>query len=518
MPPDLAARRADRAPAVLLPYQQRFIADTSPVRLCEKSRRVGMSWGVAAEAALTAAASSGMDVWYVGYNRDMAEEFIRDAADWAKHYDQAATEVQEELWSDVDDEGNPREVLTFVIRFASGFRVTALTSRPSSLRGKQGLVILDEAAFHPALPELLKAAMALLMWGGRVVIISTHDGVDNAFNELVTDVRAGKRRYSLHRITLDDALSDGLYRRICLRLKRDWTLEAEATWRAELLDFYGDGAEEELFCVPRSSGGAYLARALVEARMVEAPVVRLALDDAFVHGSDAGRAAFIAAWCEKELLPLLAALPADCRHGFGEDFGRSGDLTVVAPITVTRTLVRRVPFLVELRNVPFRQQEQVLFFIVDRLPRLAGGALDARGNGQYLAEVAAQRYGASHIEQVMLSDKWYLEHMPRFKAALEDATLEVPRDDDVLQDLRQLQVIRGVPKLGDDRRKGHDGGDRHGDAAVALALAYRASLIDAAPIEFRALGISRTGSAGELTVDEGRGFGAVTRSTDTRGF
>ncbi|KGS46663.1 putative phage portal domain protein [Burkholderia pseudomallei MSHR5613] len=203
--------RADRAPAVLLPYQQKWAADTSPVKVCEKSRRVGLSWGEAADSALLAASQRGMDVWYVGYNKDMAQEFIRDCADWAKFYSLAADEIEEteEVFQDKDGD---KSILAYVIRFASGFRVTALSSRPSNLRGKQGRVIIDEAAFHEQLGELLKAAMALLMWGGQVHIISTHDGVDNAFNELVTDVRSGKKPYSLHRITFADAVHyDGQY-------------------------------------------------------------------------------------------------------------------------------------------------------------------------------------------------------------------------------------------------------------------------------------------------------------------
>ena len=105
-----------------------------------------------------------MDAWYIGYNKDMALEFIRDCANWAKFYGLAAGEIEEteEVFVEGDDK---KSVLAFVIRFASGWRVTALSSRPSNLRGKQGRVIIDEAAFHEQLGELLKAAMALLMWG-----------------------------------------------------------------------------------------------------------------------------------------------------------------------------------------------------------------------------------------------------------------------------------------------------------------------------------------------------------------
>ena len=471
-----SAFAGDRSPAVLLAYQQRWCADQSPVKVIEKSRRVGLSWGEAADSALLAASQKGMDVWYIGYNKDMAQEFIRDCSDWAKHYALAAGEIEvtEEVFKDGDDE---KAILAFVIRFASGFRITALSSRPSNLRGKQGRVIIDEAAFHEQLGELLKAAMALLMWGGQVHVISTHDGVDNPFNELVTDVRAGKKPYSLHRVTFDDALKDGLYRRICLSRGIEWTAEGEAKWAKDIRDFYGDDAAEELDCTPKNSGGAFLSRAVIEARMsADTKVVRWSQSDDFALLPEHIREAETRDWCEANLKPLLALIPAEAQTYFGEDFGRSGDLTVIAPFFQTQGLVRRSAFIVELRNIPFKQQEQVLFYLVDRLPRFMGGAMDARGNGQYLAEVAMQKYGATRIQQIMLTEAWYRENMPPFKAAFEDGTLDgLPRDGDILADLRAFQVIKGVARLPDSRAAGEDGKKRHGDAGIALVLAHYAS-------------------------------------------
>ena len=87
-------------------------------------------------------------------------------------------------------------------------------------------------------------------------------------------------------------------------------------------------------------------------------------------------------------------LDKNLRHAYGFDFGRSGDLSVCMPLAEERTLMLRAPFVLELRNVPFRQQEQILFHVVDRLPRFTNGKHDARGNGQFLAEYAQQRYGA----------------------------------------------------------------------------------------------------------------------------
>ena len=42
---------------------------------------------------------------------------------------------------------------------------------------------------------------------------------------------------------------------------RAWTPEGETAWREQLVDEYGDNADEELFCIPSSSSGAYLTRA-----------------------------------------------------------------------------------------------------------------------------------------------------------------------------------------------------------------------------------------------------------------
>lgn len=468
--------RIERAPTVLLPYQQRWCADQSPVKVMEKSRRIGLSWGEAADSSLLAASQRGMDTWYIGYNKDMAQEFIRDCADWAKHYSLAAGEIEEteEVFVNGDEE---KAILAFVIRFASGYRITALSSRPSNLRGKQGRVIIDEAAFHEQLAELLKAAMALLMWGGQVHVISTHDGVDNPFNELITDARSGKKPYSVHRITFDEALAEGLYRRICLRRGIDWTAEGEAVWAKSIRDSYGSDAEEELDCVPKNSGGAWLSRALIESRMsADTPVLRWECRSGFELLSDDIRKAECNDWLKDKLLPLLEALPAEAISFNGEDFGRTGDLTVHVPLIQLQNLTRRVPFVLELRNVPFRQQEQVAFYLLDRLPRFTGGAFDSRGNGQFLGEYAMQRYGASRIHQVMLSEGWYRDHMPPVKAALEDGTLtNLPKDADILADLRAIQVVRGVPRIPDTRSTGEDKGKRHGDAAVAVALAYYAS-------------------------------------------
>lgn len=487
------------ATGVLLGYQRAWAADQTPVKVWEKSRRIGASWGEAADSVLWASETGHgekRNVWYIGYNKDMAIEFVNDSANWARAYNLAASAMEE--YEEIDQEEyegvvSEKKIQAFRITLASGWRITALSSRPSNLRGKQGRIIIDEAAFHDDLAGLLKAAMAMLIWGGQVHVISTHFGDANPFNDLANDVRAKRKPYSLHRTTFDDALGDGLYRRICEVLGRQWSPEAETAWRQEVVDFYGDDADEELFCIPSQGTGVWLTRALIESCMSdEIPVIRYEQPKSFAELADHLRHAEVKDWCEETLKPLLSPMPPEWTSYFGEDFGRTGDLTVITPLCEEQRATFRAPFMLELRNIPFQQQEQILFYIVDRLPRFRFGALDARGNGQYLAERAMQQYGATRIAQVMLSEPWYREHMPRYKAAFEDRSILLPKDKDIIEDHRYVRVIKGVAKLPEGKTKGDDKKQRHGDSAIAGAMAWFATYQESSgPIEFQSTGKRR---------------------------
>ncbi|WP_304027897.1 hypothetical protein [Desulfovibrio piger] len=453
---------------VLLPYQKAWLGDKSPVKVVEKSRRIGLTWAQALDDVLKASTSGrdGMDVLYISFNQDMTREYIDTCAEWAKKLQIVAGKVNEDIFRD----GDEREIKAFRIDFASGHKILALSNRPSNLRGKQGRVIIDEAAFVEDLPELLKAALALLMWGGQVIIISTHDGAENPFNELIQDVRAGNLPYSLHRITLDDALSAGLYRRICRVTKQHWTPEAEEAWRADLIKTYGDGADEELFCIPRQSSGAYLTTGMIEACMETAPVLTWTPPAGdFVDWPLPVAERYTKGWIAEQLEPLLSGLPKDRAHFCGVDFGRSGDLSVFWPATEEKDLRLVPPFVLELRNCPHRTQQQILFAVLDALPRFSGVSLDARGNGSALAEAARQQYGPGRVREVMISEGWYRETMPLLKAGIEDKTLILPKDAGILSDFRSLRVMKGVARVPEQRTKDKTGG-RHGDSAVACAM------------------------------------------------
>jgi phage FluMu gp28-like protein len=446
---------------ILLPYQKAWIADESRVKVWEKSRRIGASYVEALASVLEAAKSKeagGQSSYYLSYSKEMTQQFARDCAFWAKHINAAARELEEVVLKDED-----KDITVYRIRFASGYEIWCLPSVARSLRSKQGRVIIDEAAFVDDLDELKKAAMALLMWGGCVRILSTHNGDDNPFNSLIKDIHEGKLDYSLHRTAFDQALEQGLYRRICLTQKEEWSQEKQDAWRDEIIASYGDGADEELFCVPLRAGTRYFPAVLLEA--VSDPsvkVIRKTCEDAFTF--------------EKKEIKVRDVLKSKTNPVYlGEDFARSGDLTCIFLDELLPAGELLTFCVIELRNVPFDQQWQTILYIMETLPNFAGGAFDSRGNGQMIAEYAAQEW-PGYVHQVMISAGWYAENFPKLKGRMEDGTTNIPDDVFIREDFRVVGLKAGVPRVLE--RSGGPRERRHGDGAIAKLMVTYAVLED----------------------------------------
>ncbi|WP_245216513.1 hypothetical protein [Sagittula salina] len=471
-----------RVDGILMEHQKTWLEDNSDLKICEKGRRTGITFAEALDDTLVAAASrtaGGMNVFYIGDTKEKGREFIGYVAHFAKVIAGELGKIEEFLFEDQQDDGTTRKIAAYRVQFASGYRVEALSSNPANIRGLQGKVVIDEAAFHRDVREVIDAVNAMLIWGGKVVMISTHNGHLNPFNEVIREARAGKNAWKVHRYTFGDAVRNGLYVRVCQMRGTEWTQAGQKAWEAQIRGSYGarDAAmKQELDAIPSEMAGAALTRVQIEACLVRGiPFVRWHQPDAFKNAPEPDRRAETEAWCKAHLRPVLKTLNPSRRHYFGEDFARSGDATDIVVLEEGEDLVRRAKIVVEMRNIPFQQQKQVLFYVVDALPRFAKGAVDKTGNGGYLAEVAAQRYGARIVE-VSFSRAWYQEEMPPYIEAFTDRTIQLPAHADILSDHQALQFDGGVIKVPDNFRfKGSDGLDRHGDTAIAGALAWYAS-------------------------------------------
>ena len=457
---------------VLLPYQKAWIENDAKVKVWEKSRRIGASYVEALASVLEAAKSKeagGQSSYYLSYSKEMTQQFARDCAFWAKHIHAAAEELEEVVLNDED-----KDITVYRIRFASGYEIWCLPSVARSLRSKQGRVIIDEAAFVEDLGALLKAAMALLMWGGCVRILSTHNGDDNPFNELIKEINEGKKEYALYRTTFDEALTQGLYKRICLVQKKLWSPETQEVWRKEIIDSYGDGADEELFCIPVRAGTRYFPVGLLEeASDPSVIVIRKTCEDTFTFEKKEKRVKEFESWLKHEVRDLLKSIENPVY--LGEDFARSGDLTCIFLDELMPSGELRDFCVIELRNVPFDQQWQTIRYVMETIPRFAGGAFDSRGNGQMIAELAAQEW-PGFIHQVMISASWYAENFPKLKNGLEDGKTNIPDDVFIREDFRQVGLKAGVPRVME--RTGGPRERRHGDGAIAKLMVYYAALKD----------------------------------------
>jgi phage FluMu gp28-like protein len=424
---------------LLLPYQQHAVARLmSGVSLLviEKSRRIGLTWGLAAHAVLKAAATSaagGMNVWYMGYDQEMAREFIDACAMWARALGIAAEAADEEVLS--DPEG---DVQAFRLRCASGFKIVGMPSVARALRGKQGLVILDEAAFHKDLAEVLKAAMALLMWGGQVVVVSTHDGTTNAFNVLLDDIRAGRRKGEALTITFNDAIEQGLYERIALAasIKQRPILPKEE-WIEDIRASYAEDAEEELDCIPKAGSGSFLDPAALSA----------------CEHDDAGR----------------PELYTGGLYYLGRDVARRRDLAVIHGYELVGDVLWLRDRWVK-KNARFDEQDAEMDWCIANR-RLTAGWIDQTGMGEKVVEDAQARHGEDRITGVMFTGPNRLDLALSLKARVEACKIRIPPRPELRTDMRAIKRqggIAGSVSLVND-------GDVHADEFWAAALACRAA-------------------------------------------
>jgi hypothetical protein len=156
------------AEGVLMAHQAEWLEDESDLKVCAKGRRTGITFAEALDDTLIAAAkrsAGGQNVFYIGDTKDKGREFIGYVAHFAKTVAKEMLSIEDSVFIDEREDGTTRFISSFRISFASGFRVEALSSRPENIRGLQGVVVIDEAAFHKNVRDVLDAVNALLIWG-----------------------------------------------------------------------------------------------------------------------------------------------------------------------------------------------------------------------------------------------------------------------------------------------------------------------------------------------------------------
>lgn len=439
---------------LLLPYQSTALALVTQHQLIviEKSRRIGLTWALAADAVLTAAARKGEggdDCLYISYSQEMTREFMDACAMWARAFMGVTAESGEFLFDDqVPGSTDTKQIKAFRHKFASGFEIVALSSSPRSLRGKQGKVIIDEAAFVDNLEQLLTAALALTIWGSKIIVVSTHNGVDNPFNTLCEDVKTGKQDGGHLKITFDQAIADGLYERVKLVTG---TPLSKDEWVAKIRGIYRGRSDEELDCIPSAGKGAFISPELITS----------------CTSPEAGKPEFYTG--------KASAL--------GWDIARKTHLSVMAPFEmVGLKLILREQ--IELTNVPFKKQGARFDETMKRY-RVVKARLDQTGLGMDRVETAQDTHGSSTVEGVTFTPAMKLVLANLLKDRFENGLIEIPDDPAVRADLRSIKRSgngTGAPIFEAEGSRRQEKGDTagqpdksHGDRFWAYALACLAA-------------------------------------------
>ena len=436
--------------AIFLPFQSRWIQDTSRLKLMEKSRQIGISWSTAfASDERTAAQGARHDEWVSSRDDIQARLFIEDCKMFAQIMQMAARDLGEVV---LDGE---KKLSAYVLEFASGKRIHSMSSNPDAQAGKRGSRILDEFALHRDQRKMWAIAYPGITWGGCMEIISTHRGSNSFFNQLVREIRekGNPKKISLHRVTLQNALDQGFLWKLQQALPAD--AEQQAMDEAEYFDFVKSGAADdesflqEYMCVPADDDSKFIEYELITGCE-------------YLAGMP---------W-EREVTDTFSG-----RLFCGVDIGRKKDLTVLWVVEQLGDVLytRKV---IPMERMRKSAQEDILypwFEIADRI------CIDATGLGIGWADDAQDKFGEHRVEAVNFSAQVKEALAYPLKGAMEDRAVRIPDDPAIRADLRKVQKV--TTAAGNIRFVAESTPDGHADRFWALALAIHAASDPAAPIE-----------------------------------
>jgi len=471
--------------AALLPFQARWVNDSSRLKLAEKSRQIGWTWSSAyACTRRTGRKAARDDQWISSRDEIQARLFVEDCKFWLDVMKIAAQYLGEQL---VDAE---KKQSACVLEFANHRRINSMSSNPDAQAGKRGGRVLDEFALHQDPRKLWAIAYPGITWGGQLEAFSSHRGSANFFNQLVREVKEGgnPKKISLHTVTLQNALEQGLLYKLQQKLPPE--SEVQEMDESKYFDYVRAGCadqesfDQEYMCRPADDDAAFLEYDLIASAEYKIDWNWRAIE---------GRDIYV-----------------------GVDIGRKRDLTVIwvlerlGDVLYTREVI-------ELSKMRKSEQEAILWPWIQRAGRTC---IDATGLGIGWVDDAQDHFGEHRVEGVVFtaSTKEALAYPVR--GAMEDRKLRIPYSPQIRADLRQ--VTKAVSAAGTVRFTAERSPDGHADRFWALALAIHAASTPAARIELAtagqraSAGLVEIPGTGILTLEDGMGI--VGGGVDVQGY
>jgi len=430
---------------MLLPYQRWWVTDNARMKLCEKSRQIGLSWTTAYSVIRRKLAKGArLDAWIASRDEIQARLFLEDAKRFVDVFHAAASDLGQNV---IDEQGNT----AFTLRLANGRRIHSMSSNVDAQAGKSGDRIVDEFALHPDPRRLYAIAYPGLLWGGQLEIFSTHRGTANYFNQLLLEARhkGNPKKFSVHRVTLQDALDEGFLYKLQQKLPADD--ERLQMDEATYFDHIRSGAPdeetflEEFMCTPSDDASAFLSYDLLDACKYRPG--------------------------EKWEMSLKELRECKDPLYLGGDIARTKDLTVfwvVKAVASFRPTVHRVA----LHKTPFEEQERRLYELLE-LKSLARACIDNSGIGRQLVERAQKRFGTYKVEPVSFTLAVKEELAYPLKSAFEDRTARIPDDRKIIASHRAVR--KETTASGNVRFVAESNEAGHADDFWAHALAIHAA-------------------------------------------
>ena len=430
-----------------LKYQSRWINNNSQFGLCEKSRRIGITYAESYRVTRDLASNNVKNnkVWFSSADLSAAEEFIDYVGFWAKYLNTAAKYVGEVVIDKDDD------ITAHRVTFSNGAECNAISSNPTRFRSKGGDVILDEFAHHRDQEKMFTAAKPSMMWGNRVRIISTHNSDESFFNGLVKEImkkdEGTMKSWSHFKTTIEDAIKDGLIDTI---LGHKATKEEAAKFLEDTFSgMTQEAIDEEFYCIPRSASNTHL----LNYELINAVERDDILDE------------------------LLANITGDLYVGM--DVGRKNNPSIIWILERLGELLysRKV---IALKNIPYSQQREILYGVLSH-KNFRRACIDATGIGNQLAEEAQDQYGKLRVEPVMFTPRSKEDLASHTYVMVEGKKVLIPRDKIIREDLYSVKAVTtsaGNVRYEADQTK--EGG--HADYFFALALALMAAKTYSGPL------------------------------------
>lgn len=403
-----------------LKYQKTAINCESQFQIWIWSRQTGKSWSMA-QKIVKRAMKTGRNQIVLSASQFQADELMEKVRGVIEAFQELAIAIIGEKAYRV--RYKRQRMTKRIFTLTNGARIISLPANPRTARGFTGDVYLDEFALHRWDRQIWGSIYATVTRnGGMVTVASTPMGTQNMFYELCNNAS-----YTVFKVTIYDAVEQG-YPANPEKLKAG--LGDEELWQQEYLVMFLDEAT------------AYLTHELISG-------------------------------CEQ--LCLGKYLPDDfAPEGtiyIGVDVGRKKDLTVIwiweklGDVFWTRAVV-------ELRNVPFAKQEELVTQYC-RLPKFRRACIDATGLGMELAENVQAKVGKQKVEAVTFTQAVKADLAGPMRIKAEDRLMRIPVDRDIRNDFHSIKKI--VTSSGNIRFEADRGPNGHADRFWSAALGLHAA-------------------------------------------